>query len=137
MKIIEGLLTAYTPVRDSISNVIPGQCGEVVVQLENLTLFSVNGFQGNENLGYMCVQAEYAKIYHIGLVPSPPTNPPIREFGCLMPPHVQSTIYPTPPDLTVNQSTGDGSKREMLSIAVEIRSVPERKIKVSARTNIN
>lgn len=110
---------------------IPGQQGEFVIKLQNGSLFSVSGFRGNENLNYMCVQASAVEMYHIGLVPVPSTNPPLRLFGCVLPSHVQSTIYPTPPNLTVDQAIGKKAKnREMISIAVQVKSVPERKVKV-------
>lgn len=108
------------------------------MQVANLSLFSVSGYQGKENLNYMCVQASGAEIYHIGLVPVPSSNPPLRLYGCVLPGHLQSTIYPTPPDLTMNQTVAkEPSKREMLSVAIEISSMPERKIKVSAKTKAN
>lgn len=102
------------------------------MQVENLSLFSVSGYQANENLNFMCVQASGAEIYHIGLVPVPSSNPPLRLYGCVLPGHLQSTIYPTPANLTADQTVAkEPSTREMLSVAIEIRSVPERKIKVS------
>lgn len=80
----------------------------------------------------MCVQVSSVEVYHIGLVPVPASNPPLRVYGCVLPSHIQSTIYPTPTDLTVNQAIGKRvSNREMISIAVQIKSVPERKIKVN------
>lgn len=115
---------------------IPGQQGEFVIKLKNGSLFSVSGFYGDENLNYMCVQAEAVEMYHIGLVPVPSSNPPLRLYGCVLPSHVQSTIYPTPSNLTVNQAIGKkDSNREMISIAVQVKSVPERKVKVRKRSN--
>lgn len=105
-----------------------------MIKVQNGTLFSVSSFRGNENLNYMCVQASAAEVYHIGLVPVPSSNPPLRLFGCVLPSHVQSTIYPTPPNLTVNQAIGKKvTNREMVSIAVQVKSVPERKVKVTEK----
>ncbi|XP_031632964.1 autophagy-related protein 2 homolog B [Contarinia nasturtii] len=130
LNIGQGLLTAYSPVRDSANRVIPGQQGEFVIKLENGSLFSVSSFRGDENLNYMCVQASAVEMYHIGLVPVPSSNPPLRLYGCVLPSHVQSTIYPTPSNLTVDQAVGKkASNREMISIAVQVKSVPERKVK--------
>lgn len=118
--------------QDSANRVIPGQQGEFVIKLQTGSLFSVSSFRGNENLNYMCVQASAVEVYHIGLVPVPSLNPPLRLYGCVLPSHVQSTIYPTPSNLTVNQAVGKKvSNREMVSIAVQVKSVPERKVKVS------
>lgn len=131
LSINQGLLSAYSPVRDSANRVIPGQQGEFVIKLQSGSLFSVSSFRGDENLNYMCVQAAAVEMYHIGLVPVPSSNPPLRLHGCVLPNHVQSTIYATPPDLTVNQAVGKKStNREMISIAVQVKSVPERKVKV-------
>lgn len=125
------MVTMYAPVRDSANRVIPGQLGEFVIKLQTGYVFSVSGFRGNENLNYMCVQVASAEVYHIGLIPVPSANPPLRVIGCVLPSHVQSTLYPTPPNLTANQSAGKKvTNREMISIAVQIKSIPERKVKV-------
>lgn len=116
---------------------IPGQQGEFVIKLQTASLFSVSSFRGNDNLSYMCVQGSDVEMYHIGLVPVPSLNPPLRLYGCVLPSHVQSTIYATPPDLTVNQAVGKKvSNREMVSIAVQVKSVPERKVKVFCASKI-
>lgn len=126
----QGMLTMYSPVRDTANRVIPGQLGEFVIKAHNGYVFSVSSYRGNENLNYMCVQAAAAEVYHIGLVPVPAHNPPLRVIGCVIPSHVQSTLYPTPDNLTVNQSAGKKvTNREMISIAVQIKALPERKVK--------
>lgn len=127
----QGMLTMYSPVRDSANHVIPGQLGEFVIKVNTAYVFSVNGFRGNENLNYMCVQACSAEIFHFGLIPFPASNPPLRVIGCVLPSHVQSTLYPTPRGLTVHELVGKkSSNREMVAVAVQIKSMPEQKIKV-------
>lgn len=102
-----------------------------MIKVQSCNVFSVSGYRGNENLNYLCVQATSAEVFHIGLVPVPSPNPPLRVFGCVLPSHVQSTLYPTPPDLTNDQSIGKkATNREMISVAVQIKSIPEKKIKV-------
>lgn len=124
--------------QDSANRVIPGQQGEFVIKLQSGSLFSVSSFRGNENLNYMCVQGCAVEVYHIGLVPVPSSNPPLRLYGCVLPSHVQSTIYPTPPNLTINQSVGKkATNREMVSIAVQVKSLPERKVKVQRQQHQN
>lgn len=103
-----------------------------MIKIRDGSLFSVSGYRGDDNLNYLCVQASAIEMYHLGLIPVPSLEPPLRIYGCVLPCHVQSTIYPTPPDLTVNQAAGKSeSNREMLSIAVQIKSVPDRKVKVN------
>lgn len=92
----------------------------------------MNGFRGCSNLNFVCVQASSFEIYHIGLIPVPSTNPPLRLIGCVLPSHVQSTLYPTPKDVTINQAAGKKvTNREMFSLAIQIKSMPEQKVKVN------
>lgn len=127
----QGMLTMYSPVRDSANHVIPGQLGEFVIKINSASVFSVSGYRGNENLNYLCVLASSAEVFHFGLIPVPTTNPPLRLIGCALPSHIQSTIYPTPRGLTVEEPPSRKStSREMISVAVQIKSQPELKIKV-------
>lgn len=61
-----GLLCMYVPVRDISTNVIPGQHGEFLFNVEDVNVFSVTGYQGDDNLGFVCVQAHNAQLYHCG-----------------------------------------------------------------------
>ncbi|KAK8735432.1 hypothetical protein OTU49_005389 [Cherax quadricarinatus] len=53
-----------TPYRDSKNNVLPGQHGEVMVVVDQGTIFNATGYQGNPDLGYTCIWAEKGHIYH-------------------------------------------------------------------------
>lgn len=131
LSIGQGMLTMYSPVRDSANHVIPGQSGEFVIKLIDAYVFSVSSFRGNENLNYMCVQASIVEIFHCGLIPVPASNPPLRFVGCVLPSHVQSTIYSSPKGLKIHESArNESTNREMLSVAVQIKSQPDQRIKV-------
>lgn len=52
--------------QDAQNHVIPGQLGEFIIKLQSTYVFSVNGFHGNSNLGYLCIQGKAADIYHCG-----------------------------------------------------------------------
>lgn len=54
------------PVRDSGNNVIPGQQGEFVLNLDDANIFVVSGYKGDTNLGFVCVQLHNAQLYHCG-----------------------------------------------------------------------
>lgn len=103
--------------------------GEFVIKINNAVMFSVNGYRGNEDLGYVCLQANSAELYHFGLIPIPLTNPPLRLIGCVLPNHLQSTMYPSPINISPFDQKGEPN-REMVSVAVQIKSVPEQRIKV-------
>ncbi|TGZ52672.1 Autophagy-related protein 2-like protein A [Temnothorax longispinosus] len=46
LSINRGLLSMYTLVRDFLRNVIPGQQGELIIRLEDATIFSVTAYMG-------------------------------------------------------------------------------------------
>lgn len=109
---------------------IPEQLGEFVIQVKTVDIFSVNGFHGNSNLGYLCLQAKSAELYHCGLIPVPGSDPPLRVIGCMLPSHLKSTLYPTLANSTLIEKT-EQTKRDMISLAVQIKSCPDQNLKVS------
>uniref|UniRef100_A0A182K4W6 Autophagy-related protein 2 n=1 Tax=Anopheles christyi TaxID=43041 RepID=A0A182K4W6_9DIPT len=128
LNIGQGVLTMFAPVRDTQKHVIPGQFGEFVIRLSSGYVFSVSGFHGNANLGYLCIQAKSAEFYHCGLIPTPSNNPPLRLINSVLPSYLLSTLYPTPKNLTLHEQRGCAN-REMLSLAIQIKSVPDLAIK--------
>lgn len=128
LNIGQGMLTMFAPVRDAQNHVIPGQLGEFIVKIQSTYVFSVNGFHGNSNLGYLCIQGKAADIYHCGLIPTPANNPPLRLVNSVLPAYILSTLYPTPRNLTMNDQRGC-PKREMFSLAIQIKAIPEQNIK--------
>ena len=65
--IANGLLCMCTPVRDATTNsVIPNQQGEFLINVEDATIFVVNGYMGNTDLGYTCLKFHNAQLYHCG-----------------------------------------------------------------------
>ncbi|GAB0095176.1 Autophagy-related protein 2 [Sergentomyia squamirostris] len=126
--ITEGLLTMQAPVRDSKNLVIPEQFGEYVIRVECLSLFTVKGYCGNENLGFVCLEVVDADLYHCGLMPSPNSDPPLRWFDSLLPDYLLKTIYGTPKDLTMQRSKRT-KEREMITLAIQIKHCPEQRLK--------
>lgn len=134
LMIRQGIVTMYAPVRDAQNHVIPGQLGEFVLKVNATSIFSVNGFQGNANLGYFCIQSENLEVYHCGLLPISLQNPPLRDYACSLPAWLKSTLYLTPKNSTLSDNRGS-SKRDMLSLAVQIKASPEqglKRVKISA-----
>ncbi|XP_029712827.1 autophagy-related protein 2 homolog A [Aedes albopictus] len=128
LNIGQGMLTMFAPVRDAQNHVIPGQLGEFIMKIQSTYVFSVSGFHGNSNLGYLCIQGKAADIYHCGLIPTPANNPPLRLVNSVLPAYILSTLYPTPRNLTVNDQRGCPN-REMFSLAIQIKALPEQSIK--------
>lgn len=124
----QGMVTMYAPVRDSQNHVVPGQLGEFVLKVNSTTIFTVSSYHGNANLGYFCIQAGNLEMFHCGLLPVPIQNPPLRDISCTLPTWLKSTLYGTPRNLTLSDSRGS-TKRDMLSLAVQIKSNPDQGLK--------
>lgn len=129
----QGMVTMYAPVRDSLNHVIPGQLGEFVLKVSATTIFTVSSYHGNSNLGYFCIQSGNLEMFHCGQLPVPIQNPPLRDIFCVLPTWLKSSLYSTPKNLTLTESRGS-TKRDMLSLAVQIKSNPDQGLK---RTKIS
>ena len=124
----QGLLSMYTPVRDVSSNVIPGQQGELILRVEDATIFIVNVYKGDPNLGYVCAMVRTVSLNHCGLTTTPSHPPPLRPINSVIPRHTQAAIYRTDP----TNIMGNPTEKDMLAVAVRIQSAHQtHRIKVS------
>lgn len=119
LSINQGLLSMYTPVRDSMRNVIPGQQGELVIRLEDATIFSVTAYKGNVNLSYACAMMKSISLDHCGLTTSPSQTPPLRCINSVTPRHCERTIYRSGPGSNIAANSSD---KDMMTIAVRIQA---------------
>ncbi|XP_034941345.1 autophagy-related protein 2 homolog B [Chelonus insularis] len=119
LNISQGLLTMYTPVRDGLSNVIPGQQGELILRIEDGTIFCVNSYKGNVNLGYVCTMVKSISLNHCGLTTTPSTTPPLRSINSVIPRHCQPAIYRSENGV---QETPGSAEKDMLTVAVRIQA---------------
>ncbi|XP_020295971.1 autophagy-related protein 2 homolog B isoform X2 [Pseudomyrmex gracilis] len=119
LSINQGLLSLYTPVRDSMRNVIPGQQGELIIRLEDVTIFSVTAYKGNANLSYACAMMKTASLDHCGLTTSPSQTPPLRCINSVKPRHCKRTIYRNESDSNIAANSSD---KDMIMIAVRIQA---------------
>lgn len=69
------------------------------------------------------------------MIPVPSSDPPLRLINCILPKHLLATIYGSPKNLTPNDMQVS-TLREALSLAVQIKSCPEQKVKVIEMTLI-
>lgn len=122
LNINQGLLVMRTPVRDSMRNVIPMQHGELVIRLEDATVFSVTAFRGDDDLGYVCGMARNAWLNHCGLATSPSQTPPLRSVNSVMP-HCHDTIYRSEPGCNIGVCTTSNTvETDMITLAVRIQA---------------
>lgn len=45
---------------------MPGQQAEILLNVEDANIFVVSGYEGDENLSYICVQVHSANLFHCG-----------------------------------------------------------------------
>ncbi|CAB0044181.1 unnamed protein product, partial [Trichogramma brassicae] len=122
LTINQGLFTMFTPVRDSMQNVIPGQQGELVIRIEDATMFSVSSYKGDENLGYVCILGKEVTLYHCGINTIPSQAPPLRSINSIIPKHCHRTIYRSEPGANI---AVNAIEKDMLSVAIKIQSAHE------------
>ncbi|XP_011643358.1 autophagy-related protein 2 homolog B [Pogonomyrmex barbatus] len=119
LSINQGLLSMYTPVRDSMRNVIPGQQGELIIRLEDATIFSVTAYKGNANLSYACAMMRSVSLDHCGLTTSPSQMPPLRCINSVRPRYCEKTIYRSESGSNVAANPSD---KDMVTVAVRIQA---------------
>ncbi|XP_063976895.1 autophagy-related protein 2 homolog B [Diachasmimorpha longicaudata] len=116
LNIPQGLLSMYTPVRDSSSNVIPGQQGELILRVDDATIFCVNSYKGDSNLGYVCTLVKTVGLNHCSLTTIPSQSPPLRSINSVTPRHCQPSIYRSKDGHEL------GTDKDMLTVAVRIQA---------------
>ncbi|XP_012533981.1 autophagy-related protein 2 homolog B-like [Monomorium pharaonis] len=119
LSINQGLLSMYTPVRDSMRNVIPGQQGELIIRLEDATIFSVTAYKGNTNLSYACAMMKSVSLDHCGLTTSPSLTPPLRCINSIRPRYCERTIYRSESGSNITASLSD---KDMMTVALKIQA---------------
>ncbi|XP_043255081.1 autophagy-related protein 2 homolog A [Colletes gigas] len=120
LSIDRGILCMYTPVRDSMRNVIPGQQGEIIIHTEDTTIFSVISHKGNSNLSYVCAMINNISLDHCGLMTTPAQTPPLRWFHNAVPRHCKNSICRTSASANV-MGTNNGNK-DMVMLAIRIQA---------------
>ncbi|RZC41089.1 autophagy-related protein 2 A -like protein, partial [Asbolus verrucosus] len=120
IQIGRGLLSMYAPVRDVVSNnVIPGQQGEFLINVEDATVFMVNGYMGDINLGFVCLEIHNAQLHHCDMISTPSHSPPLKDIGATPGKHLHPTIYSSESGMLANYRARGGN-REVVTVCVKI-----------------
>ncbi|KAE8748880.1 hypothetical protein FOCC_FOCC004474 [Frankliniella occidentalis] len=124
ISVSQGSFSIFTPVRDSLGNVIPGQQGEFLFQLDEGNMFLVSQYRGCPRLGYICVQANNAAVFHNGIAPVPTSCPSLYPVGASPGAHLFPTMYRSESGVlsaTTNSSVGTGSRNSLDMVTVALR----------------
>ncbi|XP_075438142.1 autophagy-related protein 2 homolog A-like, partial [Ascaphus truei] len=129
--ILQGRITAWTEAKGEGSRRLEDNHGEIVLDIENGSIFSVSKYRGQGELSYLCMESDGVCLYHKATVPDclPPTKLEVPDHQA--PTHLDPTIYTSEEGVSAQLS---GARKDrspkMLSLAVRIDLDLERNVKV-------
>ncbi|XP_051049670.1 autophagy-related protein 2 homolog A isoform X1 [Phodopus roborovskii] len=128
--VLKGRITALCEAKDEAGKRLDVTHGELVLDVEQGTIFSVAQYRGQPGLGYFCLEAEKATLYHQAAVEDYllPTHLELPSFA--PPAQLALTIYPSEEGVTERGTLGrKGQGPPMLSAAVQIHLDPHKNVK--------
>ncbi|XP_019501109.1 PREDICTED: autophagy-related protein 2 homolog A isoform X1 [Hipposideros armiger] len=128
--VLKGRITALCETKDEGGRRLEAVHGELVLDVEQGTVFSVSQYRGQPGLGYFCLEAEKATLYHRAAVDDY-LLPIHLELSSFAPPaQLVPTIYPSEEGVTERGASGrKGQGPHMLSTAVRIHLDPHKNVK--------
>uniref|UniRef100_G1TFT6 Autophagy related 2A n=1 Tax=Oryctolagus cuniculus TaxID=9986 RepID=G1TFT6_RABIT len=128
--VLKGRITALCEAKDEGGGRLEAVHGELVLDVEQGTVFSVSQYRGQPGLGYFCLEAERATLYHRAAVDDYVLPSHLELPSCPPPARLAPTIYPSEEGVTEQGVSGrQGRSPHMLSAAVRIHLDPHRNIK--------
>ncbi|XP_006861146.1 PREDICTED: autophagy-related protein 2 homolog A [Chrysochloris asiatica] len=128
--VLKGRVTALCDSKDECGQRLEAVHGELVLDVEQSTLFSVPQYRGQPGLGYFCLEAATAKLYHRAVVDDYilPSRLELPTFTC--PSQLAPTIYPSEEGVA-EQGASDrkGQGPHMLTTVVRIHLDPHKNVK--------
>lgn len=112
-----------TPYRDAKNCVLPGQHGEVMLILDQGTIFAAVGYQGSPNLGYTCIWSEKAYIYHKAANITPDRPVFLDPENPLSTSRLDAIVYPNDPGVITKLGAGvikNEDFQDQVSIALQM-----------------
>ncbi|XP_059566161.1 autophagy-related protein 2 homolog A isoform X1 [Myotis daubentonii] len=130
--VLKGRVTALCETKDEGGRPLEAVHGELVLDVEQGTLFSVSQYRGQPGLGYFSLEADKATLYHRATVDDY-LLPIHLELPSFTPPaQLVPTIYPSEEGVTkwgASGRKGQGQAPHMLSAAVRIHLDPQKNVK--------
>ncbi|XP_008578194.1 PREDICTED: autophagy-related protein 2 homolog A isoform X1 [Galeopterus variegatus] len=130
--VLKGRITALCETKDEGGRRLEAAHGELVLDMEHGTVFSVSQYHGQPGLGYFCLEAEKATLYHRAAVDDY-VLPSHLELPSFVPPaQLAATIYPSEEGVTergASSHRSQGQGPQMLSTAVRIHLDPHKNVK--------
>lgn len=129
--VLKGRITVLCEAKDETGKRLDGTHGELVLDVEQGTIFSVAQYRGQPGLGYFCLEAEKATLYHRAAIEDYPLPNHLEVPSFAPPAQLAPTIYPSEEGVTERGTLGrKGQGPPMLSTAVRIHLDPHKNVKV-------
>uniref|UniRef100_I3MEC9 Autophagy related 2A n=1 Tax=Ictidomys tridecemlineatus TaxID=43179 RepID=I3MEC9_ICTTR len=131
--VLKGRITALCEAKDEGGRRLEFAHGELVLDVERGTIFSVSQYRGQPGLGYFCLEAEKATLYHRAAVDNYLLSSHLELPSFTPPTQLAPTIYPSEEGVTERGASGrkgQGQGPPMLSAAVRIHLDPHKNVKV-------
>ncbi|XP_030187884.1 autophagy-related protein 2 homolog A isoform X1 [Lynx canadensis] len=128
--VLKGRITALCETKDEVGRRLETSHGELVLDVEQGTIFSVSQYRGQPGLGYFCLEAEKAKLYHRAAVADRLLPSRLEPPSFAPPAQLAPAIYPSEEGVTERGASGHtGRGPHMLSTAVRIHLDPHKNVK--------
>ncbi|KAM6161060.1 autophagy-related protein 2 homolog A isoform 2-T2 [Erethizon dorsatum] len=130
--VLKGRITALCEAKDESGKRLEGAHGEMVLDVEHGTLFSVSQYRGQPGLGYFCLEAEKATLYHRAAMDDYVLPSHLHLPSFVPPAHLAPTIYPSEEGVIERGASGrkaQGQGSPMLTAAVRIHLDPHKNVK--------
>ncbi|XP_032089811.1 autophagy-related protein 2 homolog A isoform X3 [Thamnophis elegans] len=130
LRVGQGRITALSDAKGEGGKKLEAAHGELVLDVENGSLFSVSHYKGREDIGYFCIEAEKVALYHKAVVEDYLTAEHLEIPNFLPPDGLHPTIYASQ-EGPINWPLGakKDSPFKMLSVAIQINLDMEKNIK--------
>ncbi|XP_005384601.1 PREDICTED: autophagy-related protein 2 homolog A isoform X3 [Chinchilla lanigera] len=130
--VLKGRITALCEAKNESGKRLEGMHGEMVLDVEHGTLFSVSQYHGQPGLGYFCLEAEKATLYHRAALDDYVLPSHLHLPSFVPPAHLAPTIYPSEEGVIEQGASGckgQGRGAPMLTAAVRIHLDPHKNVK--------
>ncbi|KAG7163547.1 autophagy-related protein 2 homolog A-like [Homarus americanus] len=107
-----GVASIRTPYRDAKNNVLPGQHGEVMLVIDQGTIFAATGYQGSPDLGYTCIWANKGHIYHRAANITPDRPLTLDPESPLSTSRLDAILYPNDDGVITRLGAGVGKSED-------------------------
>ncbi|KAH8385046.1 hypothetical protein KR093_006195 [Drosophila rubida] len=116
----EGILIMYPEIRELDKKDQRNTKGKLQLNLKELTLFLVTGFNNDQNLSYFCVQLNETDVLHCGQV----LEDSFTSWSDNLDPNLKRLIFKSSKDCS-----SLNNRHEMISIVAELKKQPDNRLK--------